>query len=845
MPTPGDTICGEIVLEQLAPSSLGAEAFQPVFVARDQSRDEHLWLTVIDGSFVPSSMAMSTFMAGANGLVGMRHPSLVRAVLVDREEDYCVVGYEQLPGAEPLSDLVVRGGSRRVLARAAVEVARGLAYLHRHELLHGALTTGTVVLWEGVPVLWEYGLAGLCDPAIFGPRARTMGGDVVAPEVPSGAPLTPAVDVYGWGAVMASIASGELGSEAVAAVLENDVDPGRHGALLGVIRQALSADARQRPRDGVHLLELLQRALSSTDPNTELGEPSPASEADDGLRELALRYLAEMETVQKTVSSPPAGAPSASPPPADAPGALGRVALVKRPAGEASGPKGGRGRPWLAGTPIKEIDRREPSGPLPISGPPAPEPDWSHRLPSSAVAEVPKTEGPGLVRGPEPGVSGADAGMLAAQAKAESARWVSPKVTASGWLRPADPYEGLGGLFDAKAPMLELPDGVRKRSILRPGSLPSPPADAPPRGVPVPLPDDQETPQEPLEVDGPPPPRREPSYDALSGLDAPATGGLQSERETPPDLAIQSPPSHAQPPPPEPPPPAAPSPAAELPPSPGDELPPAPESSGRHPEPGPGRSVAREPFRVPRRPGPHGPPAVLMGVGICAIAGVLALGATLSASSARGGFGNMLGRGGEGAVVAGDGGDAGGVDPSADDGAAAGKGPCPEGMVEIRDDAQHFCIDRAEYPGIDRVPAGEVDLPHAEQACGARGHALCTEAQWSRACEGASKWRFPYGPRREAGRCRVGDPSASPGPSGADPHCVTPEGVLDLVGNVSEWTAEGVVMGGSIRSKKSAGCATKQRLKGKTKRPAVGFRCCMAIEGDGEGEPEPTSDGEG
>ncbi|MEX1364640.1 MAG: hypothetical protein AB1Z98_16050, partial [Nannocystaceae bacterium] len=190
MPSPGETICGEIQLERLAPAALGAEVFQPVFIARDQARDERLWLTVIDSTFTPTGVDLSTFMAGANGLLGIRHPALVRVVLVDREVDYCVVGYEDLPGAEPLSDLIVRGGSRRLLARTAVEVARGLAYLHRRELLHGALTPGTVVLWEGVPVLWEYGLAGLCVPSSFGPQARTLGGDVVAPEVPGGAPLT-------------------------------------------------------------------------------------------------------------------------------------------------------------------------------------------------------------------------------------------------------------------------------------------------------------------------------------------------------------------------------------------------------------------------------------------------------------------------------------------------------------------------------------------------------------------------------------------------------------------------------------------------------------------------------
>ena len=123
----------------------------------------------------------------------------------------------------------------------------------------------------------------------------------------------------------------------------------------------------------------------------------------------------------------------------------------------------------------------------------------------------------------------------------------------------------------------------------------------------------------------------------------------------------------------------------------------------------------------------------------------------------------------------------------------------------------------------------DVDLAQAKEACAARGHALCASEQWQRACHGASDWTYPYGPKREAGRCRVGDENAAPAPGGADPHCVTPEGVLDLVGNVAEWTADGDVLGGSVRSPKDSGCDTKQRQKAKSTSPVVGFRCCALL----------------
>lgn len=758
MPSPGDTICGEIVLEHQAPASLGAEVFQPVFAAHHLGRDEPLWLTVVDSMFTPTSVDLSAFMAGANALMSVRHPALVRVVLVDREEDYCVVGYERLPGAEPLGDLIARGEGRRVLARAAVEVARGLACLHRRGMLHGALTPGTVLLWEGVPVLWEHGLAALCDPTALGPRSRSLGGDVVAPEVPTGALLTSAADVYAWGAVMASLASGELGGEAVAAVVEGDVEPGDHGLLLGVVRQALAPEPERRPRDGVHLLELLQRALSSIDPNTELDAAARQSQGggDDAARELASRYLAEIGS-----------------------------------------------------------DRGAPLGPEPAQGP--------------------------LGSSPAPGRAGPVGGFTASPA---AARWTAraPEASASGWLRPAPPRApggGKGGLFDKRLGYVELDHGVRKRSIVSPAAAaaPRPPDRPPPRhaGIPQSVSQD-DTPREPILGRAPSEP-----HDDLRGLvDLELLAGdiPQSERETPYDVPIVEAP------------PPRPGrrdprrdrqrePEPEIEPDLPDileehELPPMPEPERSPPEAAasmPGRSLPRAGYRPPRTPGPHGPPTALMAVGLAAICGLVAIATTLTASSERGGFSRMLGGSEAPAHVADDG------SPHVADDAEpeAAAGPCPPGMTPVAAEPVPFCIDRAEYPGLEKVPAVDVDLAHAQQACAVRGHALCTTAQWERACRGDSGWAFPYGPRREAGRCRVGDETAAPGPSGTDPHCVTPEGVLDLVGNVAEWTDDGDVLGGSVRSPKASGCSTHQKLKPKGTHPMVGFRCCLPLAAEGGG----------
>src|SRR5690606_28988860 len=142
----GDTICGDVRLEAEASASLGAAPLRPVFVARSSGASEQMWLVCIGRTFLPTSMDVSRFMAGANGLLGLRHPALARVVLVDREDDDCIVAYEALPGAEPLADAIARGEATPHLARAALELARGLAFLHGRGLVHGMLAPGTVVL---------------------------------------------------------------------------------------------------------------------------------------------------------------------------------------------------------------------------------------------------------------------------------------------------------------------------------------------------------------------------------------------------------------------------------------------------------------------------------------------------------------------------------------------------------------------------------------------------------------------------------------------------------------------------------------------------------------------------
>ncbi len=122
------------------------------------------------------------------------------------------------------------------------------------------------------------------------------------------------------------------------------------------------------------------------------------------------------------------------------------------------------------------------------------------------------------------------------------------------------------------------------------------------------------------------------------------------------------------------------------------------------------------------------------------------------------------------------------------------------------------CIDRYEYPNQPGAqPEVMVSWYEARHACEARGRRLCTQSEWTFACEGPDMHPYPYGDglRRDETVCRIdhqtrrpdrerlGNPMTSADesarlyeavPSGSMPGCVSWAGVHDLTGNVDEWT---------------------------------------------------------
>lgn len=115
--------------------------------------------------------------------------------------------------------------------------------------------------------------------------------------------------------------------------------------------------------------------------------------------------------------------------------------------------------------------------------------------------------------------------------------------------------------------------------------------------------------------------------------------------------------------------------------------------------------------------------------------------------------------------------------------------------------------------GRDQHPMNCIDWSEAERFCSSSKKRLPTEAVWELAARGAAARRFPWGdapPTHKRANLLGGESTLSEfqknigmrrafeerdgfvetAPVGSYPDGASPEGVLDLVGNVSEWVAD-------------------------------------------------------
>ncbi|MEU5994458.1 serine/threonine-protein kinase [Spirillospora sp. NPDC047418] len=169
-----------------------------------------------------------------------------------------------------LHDVVAHDGPRGAaeLERLAIGTATALAAIHEAGIVHRDFKPNNVMLASDGPRVVDFGIARTVNSQ---ESAVTATGMVVgtpgylAPEQLTGAPLTPAVDIFAWGATMVFAATGQSPFEAdtlpviINRILneEPDLSALPPGPVRDLVGRCLSKDAGLRPPAPQLLLNLL------------------------------------------------------------------------------------------------------------------------------------------------------------------------------------------------------------------------------------------------------------------------------------------------------------------------------------------------------------------------------------------------------------------------------------------------------------------------------------------------------------------------------------------------------------------------------------------------------------
>jgi hypothetical protein len=168
-----------------------------------------------------------------------------------------------------------------------------------------------------------------------------------------------------------------------------------------------------------------------------------------------------------------------------------------------------------------------------------------------------------------------------------------------------------------------------------------------------------------------------------------------------------------------------------------------------------------------------------------------------------------------------------------------------------------FCIDRYEYPNVvGEYPVIDITFTESEARCKSEGKRLCTEDEWTFACEGEEAMPYPTGYERPEEECVIDRPWTRPDEfvlyrrssfaamlelgrlwqgeaSGSRPRCKSPFGVYDMTGNVDEWTRSSIPGERPSVLKGGYWGPVRTRCRPATKRHderhafyQQGFRCC-------------------
>jgi WD40 repeat protein/tRNA A-37 threonylcarbamoyl transferase component Bud32 len=214
VPGPGGTLGGYEILEELGRGGMGV-----VYKARQRGTNRVVALKMILAEQLASAGAVQRFRAEAETVAGLDHPHIVPVYEVGEDQGRHFFSMKLVEGGHLGRHLPRYAADPRAAALLLAQVARAVHHAHQRGLLHRDLKPQNILLerqpGDGhfpVPHVTDFGLAR----KIEGEGGLTQSGAIVgtpeymAPEQATAQKvLTTAVDIYGLGAVLYALLTGQ------------------------------------------------------------------------------------------------------------------------------------------------------------------------------------------------------------------------------------------------------------------------------------------------------------------------------------------------------------------------------------------------------------------------------------------------------------------------------------------------------------------------------------------------------------------------------------------------------------------------------------------------------------